>query len=208
MQQTQSGYLRILFVYNGIFILAGNLLGPLYGVYMEHLRGSITLISISWMVLLASTTVFSMLLATVSHRLNKETLLLAGYLTRACAWTAFMFIGSATSLIILQVILGLGDALGTPAFDAMLAEKTNPDNRIADYARGKFIANVFTAVGVGIGGIIVATFGFPPLFGLMAVLAMVSFFGVYLHSHPIRFPQAIPFVLEYVPEYHIEDRED
>ncbi len=201
-------YLRVLFLYNGISVLTANLIVPLYSVYVQQLHGSMAAISVSWMVLFASTTLFSVLLTVMPLTVSKETLLLAGYIVRAVAWASFIFVGSIATILMLQVLLGLGEALGSPAFDAMFAERMDPKNRIGEYARWKFVSNIMTAIGVGVGGVIVATFGFPMLFGLMSFLAIVCFLGMFLQNRSPSLPQALPFALEYVPEYVMEDRED
>lgn len=207
----QRAHLRVLFLYNGLFVLAGNLLGPLYGLYAQQLKGSITTVSMSWIVLLVSTTFFSIFLTGPMGRAErKENLLLAGYLVRALAWMGFMFITSINELLVLQALLGLGEALGSPAFDALFAEKMNANNRIGEYARWKLVSNVMTMVGIGLGGVIVASFGFTALFGLMALLAMFSFIGLLLHGSQSPDVRAVlpTGVLEWAAEYRREDQED
>jgi hypothetical protein len=76
--------LRILALYNGIFIFAANLLVPLYTIYMQQFQNSVFSVSLVWSVSLLSTTFFTLIVAKYGHRVRqKEHLLLAGYLVRA-----------------------------------------------------------------------------------------------------------------------------
>lgn len=173
--------LKILFIYNGVFVLAGSLLGPLYAIYVEKFQAGILPVSISWSAFLISTTVFTFILSKIGDRVKeKEYLLLAGYFVRALAWFLFIFVGDIVFLIILQICLGLGEALGTPAFEVIFAEHLEEGKHIAEYSDWKLISNIMLALGTLIGGVVVSKFGFTLLFLLMSSLAIISFIGVIL----------------------------
>ncbi|MCX6816600.1 MAG: MFS transporter [Candidatus Beckwithbacteria bacterium] len=171
--------LRVLYKYNGIFVLAGSLLGPLYAIYVERLQKGILTVSASWAAFLVSTTIFSLVLTRVGDRVKeKEYLLLAGFLIRAVAWFSYIYIRNISQLIGLQILLGLGEAVGTPAFEVIFAEHLEKGKHIDDYADWKVVVNLVTAVGTILGGLIASRFGFTPLFLAMSLLALVAFFGV------------------------------
>lgn len=90
----------------------------------------------------------------------------------------FIFAGNVFHFVFLQILLGLGEALGTPAFDAIFAEHLDGGKHIEEYADWKLILNWTTAVGTILGGLVVTTLGFSWLFAIMSVLAVLSFFGV------------------------------
>ena len=170
--------LKLLFFCNGIFVLAGSLLGPLYAVYVEKLGKGILTISTSWAVFLFSTTIFMFIISRIGDGFRKDYLLMAGFLLRAAIWFSFIFISSIPELIFLQILLGLGEALGTPAFEAVFAEHLDKDKPIEEYADWQLIQNIIMALGVLVGGFIVNGYGFKYLFFFMSFLAVVSFFGV------------------------------
>lgn len=174
--------LKILFIYNGIFVFAGNLIGPLYALYLERFPSSgILTISASWAVFLVSTTLFMYIISKVGDRVKeKEYLLIAGYLVRAIAWFLFILISKIEILIALQILLGLGEALGTPAFDAIFATHLKEGSYMSTYSNWKLITNFVLALGTLLGGFIVSVWGFNPLFLIMSFLAFLSFFGILL----------------------------
>jgi MFS family permease len=173
--------LKILYFYNGIFVLAGSLLGPLYAIYVERFQGGILPVSISWSAFLLSTTFFIFLLSKYGDGVKEqEYLLMAGYLVRALVWLMYIFIGNITTLVIMQIFLGLGEALGSPSFDAIFAEHLDRGRHIKEYSDWKLISNIVLAMGTLAGGFIVSKFGFIPLFIIMSGLAFISFFGILL----------------------------
>ena len=182
----KDGVLRLLFVCNGIFVLAASLFGPLYAVYVQRLGhgNGILTISTTWSVFLFATTFFTWLISRIGDKIPKEDLLVAGFLLRAFVWLAYIFITNIPELIVLQILLGLGDALGSPSFDAIFAEHLDKNVHVREYADWHLISNIVSGAGTVLGGVIVTKFGFPLLFIVMAIFALLSTVGVL--SHPRR----------------------
>jgi hypothetical protein len=79
--------LKILLAVNSIFVLAGNLLGPLYAVFIEGLGGSIAVVSGTWSVMLLTTTLVNFFLIRYGDRVKEhEYFLIVGFVFRAIAW--------------------------------------------------------------------------------------------------------------------------
>ncbi len=171
--------LKTLFVFNGIFVFASSLLGPLYAVFVETIDKSIISVSLSWSVYLLSSTVFILLVGKYGDKVKeKEYLLMAGFLIRAIVWFVFPTVSTITFLIFLQGFLGLGEALGSPSYDALFAEHLDKNEHIKEYADWRLVSNIVGAVAVILGGFIVSYAGFSILFYTMGSLALVSFLGV------------------------------
>ncbi len=173
--------LKALFIMNGIFVLAGSLLGPLYAVYVKSLDERIMSVSLSWAAFLLSTTVFTFIVSRMGDKIReKEYLLMAGYLIRSVVWFLYIFVGGVLDLVILQVMLGIGEALGTPSFDALFAEHLDKNKHISEYSDWKIISNGVLVLGTLLGGYIVSRYGFTYLFLAMSGLSLVAFFGILL----------------------------
>ena len=173
--------LRVLWLYNGIFVFSGALFGPLYAVYVQGIAANPFIISITWAVFLLSSTLGMFFIARVGDSIpHKEHLLMAGFLTRALVWVLYIFVGNIYALIILQMILGLSEAFSNPAFNSLAAEHLDKGRHIEEYSDMNIIFNLAGALATVIGGAIVAQFGFTALFLIMAALALVSFLGVYM----------------------------
>ena len=160
---------------NGVFVFAANFLGPLYAVFVERLHGDVLSISISWSIFLFSATFFGFLIARYGDKVeHKKKLLIAGYVIRAVVWILFIFVTNMWQLIILQIILGLGEAIGTPGFSAYFAEHLVDGEQVREYADWNIIGNLTTAVSTVMGGIVVHFAGFHVMFYLMSLFAVFA----------------------------------
>jgi MFS family permease len=174
-----SKALKALYLFNGIFVLAGSLLGPLYAIFVNQVTGGILKVSFSWSVYLFSSTIFMFAMSKFGDRVKeKEYLLMAGFLVRGLCWFSFIFVDSYISLIVIQFVLGIGEALGTPSFDAIFAEHLKNGKHIHEYSDWKAISNLALVIGTLLGGFIVQSFGFDLLFALMSILASIAFLGI------------------------------
>jgi len=171
--------LKLLFLFNGIFVLGSSLLGPLYAIYVEQLDQGILSVSISWTVLILATTLVTWVLSLVGDTIkHKRYLIAAGYLIRVFCWTGFIFITNIPHLLVIQFFLGAGDALGGPAFDTLFAEHLDKGKHLQDYSDWKIVSNIITMVGTMIGGYIIYKYGFDLVFVTMALLGTLSFIGI------------------------------
>ncbi|MFH1769806.1 MAG: MFS transporter [Parcubacteria group bacterium] len=174
-----SRTLKVLFFYNSIFMFAAKLLGPLYAIFVGGIGGSVMMVSVSWAVFIGSATFFSIIIARIGDRIrHKRKLLAMGYLVSAIAWFGYLFVGSITGLLIVQIILGLGDALAIPSFDTIFAEHIDKKIDVREYADWNIILNIAVMIGTLVGGLIVTRFGFDHLFTVMGVLALLASIGV------------------------------
>lgn len=173
--------LKLLLSINSIFVFAGNLLGPLYAVYIQGLGGSIAVVSITWSVMLVTTTLVNFTLIRYGDKIKEhEYFLIIGFLLRSATWIGFIFAGNIYNIIILQIILGIGEAVGSTGFDAIMAEHLDKSSHIRDYAVWKTISNLLAAVATMIGGFVVTLYGFSPMFVFMGVVALGCALFTYL----------------------------
>ncbi|WKZ25467.1 MAG: MFS transporter [bacterium] len=171
--------LKVLFTLNSIFVFGGSLFGPLYAIYVQGLDNKIVTVSLSWAVFMLSSTVFMAFVSKYGDKVKEQEYLLAGgFLVRAIAWMGYLFVTNISGLILIQIILGLGEALGTPSWNAIFAKHLDGKKEIMDYSNWNIINNLLVAFGVVLGGVLVTHFGFNVLFVAMSMLALVSFTGV------------------------------
>ncbi len=176
--------LRSLFIFNGIFVLAASLLGPLYAVYVLKLGQGVIAVSTSWSIFLVATTIGTYIISRFKDGTNREIdMLRSGFVMRAFVWLMYGFIHTLPQLIFLQILLGVGEAFGSPAFNALFAEHLEKHEHIHDYADWQIVSNIMTAKGTFVGGFVVAWFGFRFLFLGMAAFALISFVGFCLQSN-------------------------
>lgn len=167
--------LKILYASNGLFVFAGSMLVPLYALFAESVGASIFIVSA-----LAATQLLSKLVTTIFLRFvgdevkEKEYLLVMGFILRAFGWIGLIFFPILAGLFIVQIILGVGDGLGSPAFRAMFATHLDAGHEVKRYSDWELILGFAGATGALVGGYVVTTFGFPILFAAMSAIAIAS----------------------------------
>ncbi|PIR44103.1 hypothetical protein COV23_01710 [Candidatus Wolfebacteria bacterium CG10_big_fil_rev_8_21_14_0_10_31_9] len=171
----------ILFLYNGIFVGAAAMLGPLYAIYVLKFVDGVTAVSVSWAAFLVSTSIFTYIVAKKGDGVKeKEYLLLTGYIIRILSWILLIFVHNLTALVLVQILLGLGESLGTPSFNALFVDHLDKNKHIEEYSNWSLIANLSSAASVLAGGAIVNNLGFKALFLFMSALSLIAFLGILL----------------------------
>jgi len=168
--------LRILFLTNGIFIIAGALLGPLYAIFVDTFDVTPLTISLSWATMLTSSLItFYIISKKVDDEKNINiNLLVAGYLISGLAWILYLLVSSVVFLFAVQVLLGVGLAAGGPSWLLLVTNNLDEDKGVYNFAQWSMISKVVEIAAVTGGGIIVTTLGFKTLFFAMAIVAFVS----------------------------------
>lgn len=178
--------LKTLFTINSIFVFAGALFGPLYAIYVQGFDSKVLAVSASWAVFMVSSTVFMYFTSKYGDKVKEEEYLLAaGFLVRSIAWVGYLFVTNLTGLMMIQIVLGLGEALGTPSWSSIFAKHLDGKRGIMDYSSWNIVNNLVVAAANVTGGLLVTKFGFNVLFIFMGALAFMSFIGVMITPRKI-----------------------
>lgn len=176
---SRNSALKTLFLYNSVFVFANNLIGPLLALYLQGFHVNAFTISFTWAVFVFFSSLFTYIFSKFGdHIKEQEYSLMAGFLIRAIVWFLYIFTNSISMIIVLQVVLALGEALGSPSFDAILSRHLDDGHQIAEYSTWRVVANLSMALATIVGGFIVSRFGFQVLFVIMSLLGLFAFFGV------------------------------
>ncbi len=167
--------LKLLFLTNGIFVLAGIALVPIYALFAESVGANLITIS-----LLASTLFVAKAIGTVLMHYfgdllgTKKSWLICGFFLRSAGWISLVFASGVGFLFAIQIILGLSEGIGSPAFRALVAKNLDDGREVSEYADWEFILAVVGVVGTASGGFIASTFGFEVLFSVICLLGIIS----------------------------------
>jgi len=172
---------KVLLVTNSIILLAVAMLGPIYALFVDEIGGSLLDASLAAGVFALVAGVVTLLSGRrVDQVKNKGVIVIIGYLIISVGFLLYTVVDSIYSLLVVQVIIGLGEAVYSPAFDTLYAKHI--DRKKAGYEWGMWEAlNYFSlAVGAIIGGLVVTNFGFNTLFVVMSLFCFSSAFYLYV----------------------------
>ena len=79
-------------------------------------------------------------------------------------------------LFAVQLVLGIGTAVGLPAFDAMYTKNLDKGKYASEWGAWESMNYITAALAASLGGVIAALFGFTVLFAMMALFALASLF--------------------------------
>lgn len=169
--------LKVLLGINSIFILGANMFPPLFALFVKELKGGAFAAGSIWAVFAIVCGILTLILSRFGDRIKeKEYLVAAGYFLRLISWLGYFFADSLWHLYILQILLALGEALGTPAFNAIYSEHLDKGQYVKQWGVSSSSNAIVMGVSALLGGIIVSQFGFDSLFLTMSFLAAISLF--------------------------------
>jgi MFS family permease len=172
--------LNILLVTNGMILLAGAMLGPIYALFVEEVGGDLLDASLAGVVFAIAAGVTTLISGRFTDKVkNRELIVVLGYIIMGVGYILYTKVNSVLFLLVVQMVIGLGEAVYAPAFDVVYS--THLEGRKTGKQWGVLESlYYFTAAGGAlIGGLIVTRFGFKTLFVIMSVLCFASALYVY-----------------------------
>jgi len=176
---TKNESLDTLVAINSIFVLAANMFPSIFALFVKEVGGSVLSAGSIWAIFCIATGLITFIISRYGDRLQEtEYLVAAGYICRIIAWSGYFFANALWQLYFLQLILALGEALGTPAFNAIYSQHLNTGNYVRQWGLNNSLTAIVTGIAAFGGGFIAFHFGFKLLFLVMIVLSAVSFISL------------------------------
>lgn len=172
--------LLILLWTNGLVLMAGAMLGPIYAIFVERVGGDLMDASIAGGIFAFVAGITTLLSGKYSDHMKQSELAVSlGYVIMGIGFLLYLWVESTLFLFVVQGIIGLGEAIYSPAFDATYSRHLTVSRSGMQWGAWESINYFTTAAGAIIGGIIATAFGFQALFVAMAALCFGSAFYIY-----------------------------
>ena len=166
---------RLLILSSALWHLSEGLLGPLFAVFSERVGGDILDITGAWAAYLIVSGLAYPLVGRLMNRSRwKFRIIVVGYALNTAFTFAYLLVDSTTTLLLVQVGLGLAEAISTPSWDALFARELpdRDDTFLWGIASGH--SQFVSGIAVAIGGLIAAYVSFAALFVTMGVLSALA----------------------------------
>ncbi len=172
--------IKILLSTNGLVLLSAAMIGPIYAVYSEEIGGDLLTASTSWAVFCLTAGIAVFLIGKFVDGVREQELaMMFGYFIISLGFLGYLFVKTPIALFIVQIIIGLGEALYAPAFDATYSKHLVTKKAASLWGTWEAMNYFAMAIGAFFGGLIVNFFGFPILFILMFILTFSSAVFIY-----------------------------
>lgn len=166
---------KTLLIGANIWYFGEGMMGPLFAVFAEKIGGDILDITWAWASYLVVTGALYILFGKILNRKDYQAkVMFAGYMLNAILTFCYLIVNSPLSLFLVQAGLGVAEAMGTPAWDALYAK--NLDEKLDAYAWGLSTgqSQIFTGIAFGIGGLITHFISFEALFITMGCVQLMA----------------------------------
>lgn len=177
--------LRILLATNGTILIAAAMLGPIYAIFVERLGGDLLDASYAFAIFAAVAGLVTLVSGKYADKLKEpERVIALGYAIMGVGFFGYIFADSVIFLFVLQVVIGLGEAIYSPAFDATYSKHLTDRRSGRQWGAWEAINYFTAAAGAVTGGLLVTFLGFNTMFVIMGLMCVAS--AVYILRLPRR----------------------
>jgi MFS family permease len=163
---------------NSFFIFGGSLLVPMYALFADSVGAGVQLMGLLFAAKFVANAVADLVVMRMGDHAGQTVAIYQGSMVvRAVAWIYVGLDPSLTSLLLTQIITGLAEGFGTPAFSVLMANSLDKGKHMKQWATWDLIKNPVIALASIAGGFIVSQYGFSTMFYLMGGLALIG--GLY-----------------------------
>ena len=167
--------LKILLVTNGIILLAGAMLGPIYALFVEKIGGNILDAGITGAVFALTAGITTIISGRYADKIKENELIIVfGYFLLGIGFFLYSKVNSVGTLLLVPVLIGFGEAIYAPAFDSVYTKHIKKGTAGKLWGLWEGMDYFVTAGGAVAGGFIVFKFGFNALFLIMASISILS----------------------------------
>lgn len=167
--------LKLLLAINSFFVFALSLFAPLYAVYVQRITAEIYHVGGIWAFFIILAGVLTIAISKFEdHKKYADNFLIAGFAFRILGWTGYMFSTSVLHLYLVQILMAVGEALGTPSFNMIYTAFLTKGEIAYDWGMNTGLTHIVTGIASFIGGLVVYRFGFNALFMAMIAFSFVS----------------------------------
>ena len=172
---TLSKFSRILLIASSLWYFGEGLFGPLFAIYAEKIGGDILDITWAWATYLVVTGLFYVLVGRLLNASKyKKQVMIGGYALNALLTFGYIFVHNTKSLFLIQVGLGIAEALSTPIWDSLFASNMEDTENTFHWGLATGHTHFISGIAIAIGGLIAHYISFDALFIVMGCIQLVA----------------------------------
>jgi MFS family permease len=167
--------LKSLVIGNSFFIFGGSLIIPVYALFAEDIGAGVQLMGILFAVKFIANAVADLIIMHMPDNHERTVAIYRGSMViRGFAWLCVGLFPSIPMLLAVQIVTGLAEGFGTPAFSTLMANSLDKGKHMKQWATWDLIKNPLIAAGGVLSGTVVNAYGFGAMFYMMGSLAIIA----------------------------------
>ena len=181
MKKPFNRSIRILIASHAMVLVAAGMLVPIYALFVEKIGGDLLDASLAFGVFTLVAGITTLISGRYSDELKETELILAtGYVVTGIGFFSYILVDSIFSLLVVQVIIGIGQAIYWPSFDTIYSQHLDKGKVGREWGAFEGMTYFVAAIGATVGGLVVTKFGFNTMFTLMGLLTLGSAIYIFL----------------------------
>lgn len=170
---------KILLYTNSLILLSSSILGPIYAIYLDQIGANLFEASMAMGIFAIVAGITTYCVGNYVDKHDPCKIIVVGYFLIGFSFLMYNFVNSLMGIYLLQIIIGLGEAIYSPAFDKIYTESM-PKSKIGSTWGIWELSNYFSqALGAIIGGLLAEFLGFNSIFSLISIMCFIGSFWVY-----------------------------
>ena len=166
---------KILLIASSLWYFGEGLFGPLFAIYAEKIGGDLLDITWAWAIYLIATGIFYAIIGKLFTRSKfKKHLMVFGYGLNAMFTFCYIFVQNTQQLFLLQVGLGIAEAVSTPIWDSLFASNLEDNENTFHWSLATGHSHFVSGIAIAIGGLIANYVSFHALFINMGVIQLLA----------------------------------
>ena len=169
--------LKLFLAANSFFVLAMGMFGPIYAIFVQKIGGDIIAAGTAWAVFMIISGLGIMLMGSIQDKIKKDKpFVVTGYVLESLGFLGYYFVSNVTQLFLVQVLLGIGVVIKTPAYDSFYTKYLEKGKFASQWAAWEATWYIVTGIAALIGAVLAKIFSFKILFLIMFFTSLIGLF--------------------------------
>ena len=170
-----TGPTKLLLLASSLWYFSEGLLGPLFAVFTQRIGGDVLDISTAWATYLI---VSGLAYPVVGRLINKSKWkfrsIVVGYALYTLCTFGYLLVTDTHRLLVVQIGLGLAEAISTPAWDAFYASQLTEKDDTFAWGIASGHTHFIAGIAIAVGGLIAKFVSFDALFITMGTMGLIG----------------------------------
>lgn len=169
-----NNIVRLLLVTESLWSFGAGLFFPIFAIFSERVGGDILDAGIAAAIFILVTSLCEYPIGKLIDRYREKWFIVGDYVLEGCVFIGYIFVTNIYELFILQIFLGLANAIGDPAWESMYHRHTPTRGSGSAWAKMHLITGVFNSFGIILGVLIIKQYGFDTVFAIGAFFSFIA----------------------------------
>ncbi len=165
---------HLLLLVESIWAFGSGLFLPIFAIFSNQVGGDIADAGFAAAIFLAVTSTLEYPIGKMLDRYNEKWFLVADYAIEAAVFFGYIFVTNKYELFALQIVLGISNALGDPAWESLYGKAAPNEKSGSHWASSHMFIGYATAIAIAFGGIAATNYGFKPIFFAGGCISLVA----------------------------------